>query len=125
MAVCIVAGGVVTTLAINAFTVAWMHSIEHIRWEEDYRVEGPMLHLVEARVQGSGAGMDPQPGSRFENGVWHYVPPLPLLPEIRLSRSNYTAGYDFCHDGKCQPLKQLAPAAKLGEVIEVKSCEGP
>ena len=71
MPVCIAAGGAVVALALQTFTIAWAHSIEKIRWEEDYRVEGTMLRLVEARIRGDGAGMEPPPGSRFENGVWH------------------------------------------------------
>ncbi|HEX7436193.1 MAG TPA: DUF1850 domain-containing protein, partial [Caldimonas sp.] len=76
MPVCIAAGGVVVALATQAFTLAWTHSIEKVRWEEDYRVEGTALRLVEARVHGHGAGMEPPPGSRLEGDVWHYTPAL-------------------------------------------------
>ena len=41
-----------------AFTLAWNHTIEKIRWEEDYRVTPDGLLLGEARVKGSGAGME-------------------------------------------------------------------
>lgn len=122
MALCITAGGVVTALALQTFTLGWMHSIEKIRWEEDYRVEGQSLRLVEARVLGSGAGMEPPAGSRFEHGVWHYTPKLAPLASLRLTHSNYTSGYELCSAGQCQPLISYAPAAKADSVIEVKVC---
>ncbi len=124
MPLCIAAGGVVMALAMESFTLAWTHSIEKIRWEEDYRVEGTALHLVEARIRGSGAGMEPPAGSRFEHGVWHYTPALPALPQLRLTHSNYTAGYELCHDGRCAALTRYAPAAEPGGVIEVSACDG-
>lgn len=125
MALCIAAGGLVTALALNTFTIAWTHSIEKIRWEEDYRIDGSTLVLTEARIRGSGAGMEPPAGSRFEGGVWHYTPALPLLPELRLTHSSYTAGYAFCHAGHCEPLNVYAPRAGPGEVISVTVCAAP
>ena len=122
MPICIAAAGVVTALAIQSFTLAWTHSIEKIRWEEDYRVEGPSLRLVEARVQGSGAGMEPPADSRFENGVWHYDPHLPPLPELRLTLSTYTAGYELCTAHRCRPLTTWVPVRQ--GVAEVRVCSG-
>ena len=46
--------GVVKTLALAAFTLAWTHSIEKIDWQEDWRVTPQGLELVQARVKGSG-----------------------------------------------------------------------
>ena len=61
MSLCLAAGAITASLAIQAFTLAWAHSIEKIRWEEDWRVEENQLHLVEARIKGTGAGMEPPP----------------------------------------------------------------
>jgi hypothetical protein len=124
MPLCIAAGGLVVALATNAFTLAWTHSIEKIRWEEDYRIEGRALRLVEARIAGSGAGMEPPPGSRLEGGVWHYTPQLAPLAELRLTHSDYTAGYELCFDARCTPLTRYAPKAASGDVIEVSACTG-
>ena len=123
MPVCIAAGGAVVALALQTFTIAWAHSIEKIRWEEDYRVEGTMLRLVEARIRGDGAGMEPPPGSRFENGVWHYTPRLPLLPELRLTHSDFTTDWELCRGMRCEPLAHYAPKAAIGEVVLVYVCE--
>ena len=122
MPICVAAGGVVVALAMESFTLAWTHSIEKIRWEEDYRVVGRHLVLTEARVRGSGAGMEPPAGSRFANGVWHYDPHLPPLDELRLTHSNYAAGYEICQKGHCAALADSAPRAANGDVIEVRPC---
>ncbi len=123
MPLCIAAGGAVVALALNTFTLAWTHSIEKVRWEEDYRIEGHALRLTEARIRGSGAGMEPPEGARLEHGVWHYTPALPLLPVLRLTQSPYTQGYELCHDGKCKPLIKVFPNLPDG-VVELTVCAG-
>ena len=115
-----------TALAAQAFTLAWTHSIEKIRWEEDWQVEGSALHLVEARIRGSGAGMEPPAGSRLKQGVWHYDPHLPPLAELRLTLSPYTSGYTLCTGGVCMPLIERLPASARPEtgVVTVTACGG-
>ena len=124
MPLCVAAGGLVTTLALNAFTLAWTHSIEKIRWEEDWRVDADRLVLVEARVRGSGAGMEPPAGSTFRDGVWHYDPHLAPLAVLRLTQSNFAAGYELCDGGGCTALSAAAPRAGNGDVIELSACGG-
>jgi hypothetical protein len=58
---CLAAGAVAASLAIDSFTLSWIHSIEKIRWEEDWRIEAGALVVTEARIRGSGAGMEPPP----------------------------------------------------------------
>lgn len=90
------------------FTLAWTHSIEKIRWEEDYSVEShdtkPTLRLDRARVRGSGAGMEPPEDARLVQGWYVYSPTTPLPPALRLTRSPYTPDYTLCADGQCQPM---------------------
>ena len=91
------------------FTLAWTHSIEKTRWEEDYRVQRraddpPQLRLERARIQGSGAGMEPPPGARRQGGWYEYAPTDQPQAALRLTRSPYTADYDWCVAGRCQPL---------------------
>ena len=124
MPVCVAAGSVVVALAIESFTLAWTHSIEKLRWEEDYRVEGTALRLTEARIRGSGAGMEPPDGARLdEHGVWHYVPALAPLAVLRLTQSSYTRGYELCHGTKCTPLTEIVPGLPEG-VVELGACAG-
>jgi hypothetical protein len=69
--ICLVVAGVVrATLPDSGFTLAWEHSVQKTRWEERYRVDDGGLVLAEARVQGSGAGMEPPPGAVLRNGWW-------------------------------------------------------
>ena len=109
---CLATATAVATLATQSFTLAWTHSIEKVRWEEDYRIEAGRLHLVEARIQGSAAGMEPPPDARLENGWWHYAPAQAWLDELRLTRSPYARDYELCVGGRCRSLAKIAPQAE-------------
>ncbi len=122
MALCLVAGAVAATLALESFTLAWTHSIEKIRWEEDWRVDGCSLVLAQARVRGTGAGMEPPPGAILEQGAWRYHPALPPQEVLRLTHSPHAAGYEFCVAGRCAPLAERLPGIDNTTVIEIRSC---
>jgi len=110
------------SLPVAAFTLAWTHSVERVAWEEDYRVAGDRLVLVEARVKGSGAGMDPPPGAVLRDGWWHYRPDLPPLPALRLTRSSAAADYTLCAAGECRSLSTLLPIGEEVAVTELWAC---
>ncbi|MDK9723535.1 MAG: DUF1850 domain-containing protein [Sterolibacteriaceae bacterium MAG5] len=122
MPLCLTAGMVAATLAADAFTLAWTHSIEKIRWEEDWRVEKTLLVATEARIRGTGAGMEPPPGAVFESGVWRYRPALAPQEALRLTHSPHTAGYELCVAGRCSPLAEHLPSIGANAVIELKAC---
>lgn len=97
------------------FTLAWTHSIEKVRWEEDYAVrfddqDQPVLIAGRARIKGSAAGMDPPPDAIHENGWYVYQPDPRPEPPLRLTRSGYTPDYDWCVKGSCQPLGNIMPS---------------
>lgn len=102
------------------FTLAWTHSIERVRWEEDYAVyavhagapgAAPALRAVQARVHGSAAGMEPGPGALLRGGWYHYAPATGELAELWLTRSHYTADYELCLEGAtCRPLSDWLPS---------------
>jgi hypothetical protein len=119
---CLAAGSLSAVLALQAFTLAWNHSIEKVRWEEDWRIEGQALVLAEARIRGTGAGMEPPPGAVLRQGVWHYRPALPPLPRLRLSHSSFAQGYELCAAGDCQPLADHLPGSNNGLVIDLFAC---
>jgi hypothetical protein len=119
---CLAAGAVSAVLAVEGFTLAWTHSIEKIRWEEDWRIEGHALVIAEARIRGSGAGMEPPAGSVLKTGVWHYRPTLPPQKTLRLTHSPYTAGYELCVEGRCRPLADRLPGIDNNAVIELGEC---
>lgn len=109
--VCLAAGALHAFIAATQFTLAWTHSVEKIRWEEDYRVSAGRLVLEEARIRGSGAGMDPPPGAVLRDGAWHYRPHLLPLPALELARSRYTSDYELCLRSACRPLGQWIPVS--------------
>ncbi|MCC7312443.1 MAG: DUF1850 domain-containing protein [Sulfuritalea sp.] len=121
---CLAAGAVTAVLAIDAFTLSWTHSIEKIRWEEDWRIEGKTLVLKEARIRGSGAGMEPPAGSVLKNGVWHYRPQLPPQTVLRLSHSPHAGGYTLCTETLCRPLADHLPGLSDTAAIEAYPCAG-
>jgi hypothetical protein len=125
MALCLAASGVVAHLAAASFTLAWTHSVERLRWEEDWRVEGASLALVEARVQGSGAGMEPPDGAVLDGGFWRYRPELAPLPRLGLARGDAVPDWQLCLAGRCRELAGYLPAeARDATRVELYACEG-
>jgi hypothetical protein len=112
MPLCLATGAVSVTLAIQAFTLAWTHSIEKIRWEEDWRIEGKQLHIVAARIRGSGAGMEPPPDAVLRDGLWHYRPTIAPMNQLMLANSAYTADYELCMEGNCRRLAEHLPGTE-------------
>ena len=121
-AICLALGAHHVNLPTDHFTLAWSHSVEKTGWEEDYAIRGQGLALTEARIQGTGAGMEPPPGALFHDGWWHYLPPLPVLPELRLTLSPYTPDYRLCWHGQCRPLARLVGTKHWEGVVNVRPC---
>lgn len=112
------------------FTLAWTHSIEKVRWEEDYAVlpapapgAAPVLQATAARVQGSAAGMEPPPGARLRGGWYHYHPAQTTHTELTLTRSEFTADYELCPQGACQPLGHWLTSD--GHTTRLWACAAP
>jgi hypothetical protein len=124
MALCLAAGALAASLATQSFTLAWTHSIEKIRWEEDWRVAGDRLEIVAARVRGTGAGMEPPAGAVLRDGVWHYRPPLAAQAELLLTHSPHAAGYELCREARCEPLAGLLPGLPTDAVVKITPCTG-
>jgi hypothetical protein len=120
MSLCILAAGKMTALAISAFTLSWAHSVEKTRWEEDWRVTSAGLEILEARVKGSGAGMEPPESAVLKDGWWTYAPNLGARPVVRLAASGATGGgWTLCADQTCLEL-----GAEAGAPIELSACAG-
>ncbi|HLQ85836.1 MAG TPA: DUF1850 domain-containing protein, partial [Salinisphaeraceae bacterium] len=111
------------------FTIAWTHSIEKTRWEEDYTVQlndddEPVLVPGHARILGSGAGMEPPPDATHKSGGWYeYQPQTAPLRALRMTRSTYTADYEWCMHGWCQPMARIMPSD--GNVTLLRPCRDP
>lgn len=118
MAACLMVGAKAVALAGAAFTLSWVHSVEKTGWQESWRLTPAGLQLTEARVQGSGAGMDPGPGAVLEGGWWVWHPTLPPVPELLLGDSGATVSpWTFCTGGACMAL-----GAEPGPPIRLRPC---
>ncbi|MBI1217148.1 MAG: DUF1850 domain-containing protein [Rhodobacteraceae bacterium] len=101
-----------------SFTLSWVHSVEKTGWFERWEVTPAGLHLTEARVQGSGAGMDPGEGAKLVDGWWVWKPTLPPLPELILGDSGATVSpWTLCTGTTCMALGQ-----KPGPAIHIRPC---
>ena len=122
------AGTLWAQVPTDNFTLAWNHSIEKIRWEEDYNVTSQGLVLVEARVKGTGAGMEITDDAYFKDGSWHYQPKLPILPVLRLGRTPEAGDFELCFtqiSGKvqCQAMSHwIGIPNKQTAAVELWGC---
>jgi len=107
LSLCLASAGVIKTLSIAAFTLAWTHSIEKVEWQEDWRVTPQGLELAQARVKGSGAGMEPPPEARLVDGWFQWRPARAPMPELILGNSGAAGEWRFCSDGKCRTLSEI------------------
>ena len=119
-----------TFVPVQKFTLAWTHSIEKVRWEEDYAVRPsptrhhpPVLHALQARVRGSAAGMEPPDAAVLRDGWYVYTPPFQTPAELRLTRSEFTPDYELCVAGHCRPLSDWLPSD--GGVTQLTACHAP
>jgi Uncharacterized conserved protein len=120
-ALCILAAGKMTVLAASLFSLSWAHSVQKTEWRETWAVTPDGLVLEEARVKGSGAGMDPPEDAVFEDGWWVYRPNRPPLPSLTLAASGATGGgWTLCAEGQCLSLGETA-----GAPITVAPCDRP
>lgn len=124
MGLCLGLAGVVwTALPLREFTLAWSHTVEKIRWEEDYRVTVDGLALGEARVKGSGAGMEIPENAVRGDGVWRYQRALPPLQPLRLARTPEAGDYELCFDAACHAFSEwLGPPRRDCPSVELWSC---
>ena len=119
MSLCILAAGKTVTLSVAAFTLSWAHSVERSRWEEDWKVLPSGLPLVEARIKGSGAGMEPPEGALLRGGWWVYAPKVDPRRRVVLAASGATgAGWTLCSVQGCRELGKEA-----GGTIVLEPCE--
>jgi hypothetical protein len=121
-AICLAAGLLLAPLG-EAVTLRWTHSVQRSVWEEDYRLEAGALRLTSARVEGTGAGMEPPADSVLRDGAWHYTPPLPLLPEVQLRHSPHVQPYIICVAGKCRPVTAWLPGLPAESVLILRPCQ--
>jgi hypothetical protein len=94
-------------LSLAAFTLVWTHSVEKVDWQEDWRITPAGLQLVQARVKGSGAGMEPPPEARLVDGWFQWKPKRAAMPELVLGNSGAAGEWRLCSGGNCRSLSEI------------------
>jgi hypothetical protein len=123
LSLCLASVGSLKALALAAFTLAWTHSIEKVEWQEDWRITPAGLELTEARVKGSGAGMEPPPEARLVNGWFRWKPARPIMPEVTLGNSGAAGEWRLCADGKCRTLSEIFGHPVGANVTTMRVCK--
>jgi hypothetical protein len=118
--ICLAAAGSTVKLAA-AVTLVWTHSVQKTRWEEDWQATPAGLVITEARVEGSGAGMDPPDDAILRDGTWHWTPKLGPQRSVALRRSGATEDWSVCYSGSCRPMGELVPAN--ADPVTLTACE--
>ncbi|MBX9710619.1 MAG: DUF1850 domain-containing protein [Xanthobacteraceae bacterium] len=124
MGLCLASAGVVKTLSLTAFMLAWTHSVEKVEWQEDWRITPQGLEIVEARVKGSGAGMEPPPDARLVDGWFRWKPQLSKLPEVALGNSGVAGEWRLCTEDGCQTLSGIMGHPVGANVTTMRVCDG-
>lgn len=118
MSVCILIAGTKIVLATLSFTLSWTHSVEKVEWREAWRSSRQGFVLEEARVKGSGAGMEPGEGAALKDGWWVWRPILPPQERLTLAASGKTpSAWHLCSGPVCHDL-----GASSGEPVIIETC---
>ncbi|MBR0756309.1 DUF1850 domain-containing protein [Bradyrhizobium jicamae] len=125
LSLCLASAGVVKTLSVAAFTLAWTHSIEKTAWQEDWQVTPAGLELKQARIKGFGAGMEPPPETRLVDGWFQWSPPPVARPEVVLGNSGAAGEWRLCHDGACRTLSEIFGHPIGANVTVMSACDNP
>lgn len=108
-----------TALAISAFTLSWVHSVQKTEWRETWQVGSTGLEITSAQIKGSGAGMEPGEDAVFHNGWWAWKPSLLPQQQVVLAASGATpSGWTLCYPDGCVDLGQNA-----GDSIVLEKCQ--
>ena len=122
MSLCLAAAGIVVALGADAITLQWRHSVEKILWQEDWLQSGNRILMTEARILGSGAGMEPPPEARLIGGAWRWKPDLPPQISVSLRRSAATVDWQICTRGQCQWVHEII---KDADPVTLGICPAP
>jgi hypothetical protein len=123
VSLCLASAGTVKTLALAAFTLVWTHSVERTDWQEDWRLTPLGLELVQARVKGSGAGMEPPPDARLVGGWFQWRPARAPMAELLLGNSGAAGEWRLCADGHCRTLSEIFGRPIGANVTTMSACE--
>ena len=122
LSLCLASAGIVKALSVAAFTLAWTHSIEKVEWQEDWRVTAQGLELEQARVKGSGAGMEPPADARLVGGWFQWQPKRTAMPDVVLGNSGAAGEWRLCSGGQCHTLSEIFGHPVGPNVTTMRAC---
>jgi hypothetical protein len=64
--------------------------------------------------------MEVPAGSSVDHGFGRYDPHVPALDVLRLTQSDFAAGYEIGQSERCEALAASVPRAGNGDVIELR-----
>jgi hypothetical protein len=77
---------------------------------------------VQARVKGSGAGMEPPPDARLVEGWFQWQPQRAAMPEVALGNSGAAGEWRLCMDGHCRTLSEIFGFPIGPNVTTMRAC---
>jgi len=119
MSLCILGLPQMLVIPASVFSLSWTHSVEGTRWEETWQVKQAELQVVEARVKGSGAGVEPSESAVLRDGWLTFRPKAAPQKRVLLAASGATQdGWTLCANGACWNLGR-----EPGPPITVFACD--
>ena len=125
MSFCLASAGVVKSLSVAAFMLSWTHPAEKTEWQEDWRVTPLGFEIVEARIRGSGAGMEPPTVARLADGWMRWKPQLPRLTDVAFRSSGSAGEWRLCAEAQCRDLSAILGQPPGSGGIRMRACKGP
>lgn len=120
MNLCIISDVSIAKIAISTFILGWTHTVEKTRWEELWTVTPHGLVMKEARIQGTGAGMEPPPEAVLKNGWYRWKPSPAPQQSVTLARSDVPGDWEICFGRMgCSVIGEWAAAAPQ---VTLKAC---
>ena len=97
--------------------------MEKTDWQEDWRLTPLGLELVQARIKGPGAGMEPPPEARLVDGWFQWAPKRAPLPELVLANSGAAGEWRLCSAGNCRTLSEIFGHPLGANATTMRACE--
>ncbi len=96
----------------DELTIGWTHSVEHLPWEEIFRVEKDKLIMDRTRFKQFGAGVPAETAgkSKMEDGWIVYYDLHQFMPELTYSISK-RGRHILTYKGRSVPLYENLPDA--------------
>jgi len=122
---CVAAGSFSVAIYAPRFTLSWEHAVERVEWSETWRVHTKTMRLIEARIKGSGAGMEPPRNAVLKDGWFVYLPKIQPQTRMVMPDSADTKPTRLCLPGdKCRPIRAFLPREAPKDAPVVLSLEG-